>query len=130
VSKPDLIELSTDWDTALRVADRYTGLGGERGDDEKFLEQGARLLAGVLVIANQEGKGYRWLGDVLEDPDYLDIEAIIEESTAELEVAGQHLRELVSTDVPARSRIFSTAYSLFSKALQPRSVLDPDIDED
>jgi hypothetical protein len=130
VSKPDLIELSTDWDTALRVADRYTGLGGERGDDEKFLEQGARLLAGVLVIANHEGKGHRWLGDVLEDPDYLDIEAIIEKSTAELEVAGQHLRELVSTDVPARSRIFSTAYSLFSKALQPRSVLDPDIDED
>jgi hypothetical protein len=130
VSKPDLIELSTDWDTALRVADRYTGLGGERGDDEKFLEQGARLLAGVLVIANQEGKGYRWLGDVLEDPDHLDIDAIIEESTAELAVAGQHLRELVSTDVPARSRIFSTAYSLFSKALQPRSVLDPDIDED
>jgi hypothetical protein len=129
VSKPDLIELSTDWDTALRVADRYTGLGGERGDDEKFLEQGARLLAGVLVIANQEGKGYRWLGDVLEHPDYLDID-VVEESTAELEVAGQHLRELVSTDVPARSRIFSTAYSLFSKALQPRSVLDPDIDED
>ena len=29
MSKPDLIELSTDWDTALRVADRYTGLGGE-----------------------------------------------------------------------------------------------------
>ena len=130
MSKPDLIELSTDWDTALRVADRYTGLGGERGDDEKLLEQGARLLAGVLVIANHERKGYRWIGDVLEDPDYLDIEAIIEESTAELEVAGQHLRELASTDVPARSRIFSTAYSLLSKALQPRSVLDPDIDED
>jgi hypothetical protein len=113
VSKPDLIELSTDWDTALRVADRYTGLGGERGDDEKFLEQGARLLAGVLVIANHEGKGYRWLGDVLEDPDYLDIEAIIEESTAELEVAGQHLRELVSTDVPvvAGSSLLPTACS-------------------
>jgi hypothetical protein len=36
----------------------------------------------------------------------------------------------VSTEVPTRSRIFFIAYSLFSKALQPRSVLDPDIDED
>jgi hypothetical protein len=130
VSKLDLIELSTNWDTALRVADRYTGLGGEGGDDRYFLDQGARLLAGVLVIANQEGKGYRWVGDVLEDSDYADIKAIIEEPTADVEVAVQHLRELVSTDVPARSRIFSTAYSLFSKALQPRSVLDPDVDED
>jgi hypothetical protein len=130
VSKPDLIELSTDWDTALRVADRYTGLGGERDNDEYFLEQGARLLAGVLVIANQEGKGYRWVGDVLEDPDHADIEAIMEEPTADVEVAVQHLRELVSTELTTRSRIFSTAYSLFSKALQPRSVLDPDIDED
>jgi hypothetical protein len=130
VSKPDLIELSTDWDTALRVADRYTGLGGERDNDEHFLEQGARLLAGVLVIANQEGKGYRWVGDVLEDPDYVDIEAIMEEPTADVEVAVQHLRELVSTELTTRSRIFSTAYSLFSKGLQPRSVLDPDIDED
>ena len=130
MTKPDLIELSTDWDTALRVADRYTGLGGERGDDEKFLEQGARLLAGVLVIANREGKGYRWVGDVLEDSDYADIKAIIEEPSADLAVAVQHLREIVSTEVPTRSRIFFIAYSLFSKALQPRSVLDPDIDED
>jgi hypothetical protein len=111
------------------VADRYTGLGGERGDDKYFLEQGARLLAGVLVIANQEGKGYRWVGDVLEDPDHADIKAIIEESSADLEAPVPHLREIVSTDVPARTRIFFTAYSLFSKALQPRSVLDPDIDE-
>ena len=130
MSKPDLIGLSTDWDTALRVADRYTGLGGERDDDEYFLEQGARLLAGVLVIANREGKGYRWVGDVLEDSDYADIKAIIEEPSDDLEVPVQHLRELVSTEVPTRSLIFSTAYSLFSKALQPRSVLDPDIDED
>jgi hypothetical protein len=130
VSKPDLIELSTDWDTALRVADRYTGLGGERGDDENFLEQGARLLAGVLVIANRKRKGYRWVGDVLEDSDYADIKAIIEEPNDDLEVPVEHLRELVSTEVPTRSRIFSTAFSLFSKALQPRSVLDPDIDED
>jgi len=130
VSKPDLIGLSTDWDTALRVADRYTGLGGELGDDESFLEQGARLLAGVLVIANRKGKGYRWVGDVLEDSDYADIKAIIEEPSDDLEVPVEHLRELVSTEVPTRSRIFSTAFSLFSKALQPRSVLDPDIDED
>jgi hypothetical protein len=130
VSKPDLIELSTDWDTALRVADRYTGLGGERGDDENFLEQGARLLAGVLVIANRKRKGYRWVGDVLEDSDYADIKGIIEEPNDDLEVPVEHLRELVSTEVPTRSRIFSTAFSLFSKALQPRSVLDPDIDED
>jgi hypothetical protein len=66
VSKPDLIELSTDWDTALRVADRYTGLGC--GGDEYLLEQGARLLAGVLAIANQAGKGYRWISDILEGP--------------------------------------------------------------
>ena len=130
MSKPDLIGLSTDWDTALRVADRYTGLGGELGDDESFLEQGARLLAGVLVIANRKGKGYRWVGDVLEDSDYADIKAIIEEPSDDLEVPVEHLRELVSTEVPTRSRIFSTAFSLFSKALQPRSVLDPDIDED
>ena len=130
MSKPDLIELSTDWDTALRVADRYTGLGGERGDDETFLEQGARLLAGVLVIANQQGKGYRWVADVLDNFDHADTKAIIEEPSADLEVPVQHLRELVSTDVPTRSRIFSTAYILFSKALQPRSVLDPEIDED
>jgi len=130
VSKPDLIELSTDWDTALRVADRYTGLGGERADDQNFLEQGARLLAAVLVIANQEGKSYRWVGDLLEDSDHADIKAIIEEPSADPEVPLQHLREIVSTDVPTRSRIFFTAYSLSSKALQPRSVLDPDIDED
>jgi hypothetical protein len=130
VSKPDLIELSTDWDTALRVADRYTGLGGEADDDEYFLEQGARLLAGVLVIANQEGKGYRWVGDVREDTDYVDIKAIIDEPSADLEVAVEHLREIVSTEIQTRSRILSTAYSLFSKAMQPRSVLDPDIDED
>ena len=105
-------------------------MGGERDDDEYFLEQGARLLAGVLVIANREGKGYRWVGDVLEDSDYADIKAIIEEPSDDLEVPVQHLRELVSTEVPTRSLIFSTAYSLFSKALQPRSVLDPDIDED
>jgi hypothetical protein len=36
----------------------------------------------------------------------------------------------VSTEIQTRSRILSTAYSLFSKAMQPRSVLDPDIDED
>ena len=105
-------------------------MGGDRDDDEYFLEQGARLLAGVLVIANQQGKGYRWVGDVLEDSDYADIKAIIEEPSDDLEVPVQHLRELVSTEVPTRSLIFSTAYSLFSKALQPRSVLDPDIDED
>ena len=127
MSNPDLIELSTDWDTALGVADRYTGIGGER--DEHFLEQGARLLAGVLVIANQEGKGYRWVGDVLEDSNHADIKAIIGESNADLEVAIQHLREIVSMDVPTLSRTFFTAYSLFLKALQPRSVLDPDIDE-
>jgi hypothetical protein len=130
VGKPDLIELSTDWDTALRVADRYTGLGGERADDENFLEHGARLLAGVLVIGNREGKGYRWVSDVLEDSDYADIKAIIEQPSTDVEVAVQHLRELVSTEMPTRSRIFFTAYSLFSKALQPRSVLDSDIDED
>ena len=130
MSKPDLIELSTDWDTALRVADRYTGLGGERADDQNFLEQGARLLAAVLVIANQEGKSYRWVGDLLEDSDHADIKAIIEEPSADPEVPLQHLREIVSTDVPTRSRIFFTAYSLSSKALQPRSVLDLDIDED
>lgn len=130
MSKPDLIGLSSDWDTALRVANRYTGLGGERGDDKYFLEQGTRLLTCVLVIANQEGKGYRWVGDVLEDPDHADIKTIIDESSADLEVPVQHLREIVSRDVPTRTRIFFTAYSLFSKALQPRSVLDPDIDED
>jgi hypothetical protein len=130
VSKPDLIELSTDWDTALRVADRYTGLGGERADDQNFLEQGARLLAAILVIANQEGKSYRWVGDLLEDSDHADIKAIIEEPSGDPEVPLQHLREIVSTDVPTRSRIPFTAYSLFSKALQPRSVRDPDIDED
>jgi hypothetical protein len=112
------------------VADRYTGLGDERGDDRYFLEQGVRLLAGVLGIANQQGNGYRWVGDVLDDSDYADIKAIIDEPSAELEVPVQHLREIVSTKVPTRSRIFSTAYSLFSKALQPRSVLDPDLDED
>jgi hypothetical protein len=51
------------------VADRYSGLGGERGDDETFLEQGHGSLPSVLVIANQEGKGYRWVGDVLDDSD-------------------------------------------------------------
>ena len=130
MSKPDLIELSTDWDTALRVADRYTGLGGEADDDKYFLEQGARLLAGVLVIANQEGKGYRWVGDILEDTDYADIKAVIDEPTPDVEVAVEHLREIVSTEMVTRSQIFSTAYSLFAKAMQPRSVLDPDIDED
>ena len=130
MSKLDLIELSSDWDTALRVADRYTGLRGGSGEDGNNLEQGARLLAGVLVIANQEGKGYRWIGDVLQDPDYLDMKAVIEEPSAAVEVAVQHLRELLSTDVQTRTGIFSTAYSLLSKALQPRSVLDPDIDEE
>jgi hypothetical protein len=114
----------------LSDQEQRSGLGGERGDDENFFEQRARLLAGVLVIANRKGKGYRWVGDVLEDSDYAAIKAIIEEPSDDLEVPVEHLRELVSTEVPTRSRIFSTAFSLFSKALQPRSVLDPDIDED
>ena len=125
MSKPDLIELSTDWDTALRVADRYTGLGGQRGDDENFLEQGARLLAGVLVIAHRKGKGYRWMGDVLEDSDYAAIKAIIEEPSDDLEVPVEHLRELVSTEVPTRSRIFSMPTACSRRLYSPARFLIP-----
>jgi hypothetical protein len=51
------------------------GLGGERGDDETVLEQESGLLAGVLIVATQEGKGCRWCGDVLEDSDDAAIKA-------------------------------------------------------
>ena len=120
MSKPDLIELSTDWDTALRVADRYTGLGGERADDQNFLEQGARLLAAILVIANQEGKSYRWVGDLLEDSDHADMKAIIEEPSADPEVPLSICEKSCrrTCRLVAGSSLLPTAYSrrLFSPA--------------
>ena len=56
MSKPDLIELSTDWATALRVADRYTGLGCERGD-EYFLEQGHGSLPAYWLSPIERARG-------------------------------------------------------------------------
>jgi hypothetical protein len=55
VAEPDLIELSTDWESALLVADRYTGL-----NDSYVMEQAKRLLAALLLIANNEGRDYGW----------------------------------------------------------------------
>ena len=62
MAKPDLIELSTDWDNALLVADRYTGF-----DDGYVIEQSKRALAAMLLIANKEGRDYGWLSRVLLD---------------------------------------------------------------
>lgn len=67
MAKPDLIELSTDWNTALVVADRYGGLGGGSEADRYFTEQGKRVLAAVLLIANKRGEGYRWVDEALRD---------------------------------------------------------------
>jgi hypothetical protein len=69
MAKPDLIELSTDWDSALLVADRYTGTGG--GSDGFFTEHGKRILAAMLLIANKEGYACGWIDDVLGQQDKL-----------------------------------------------------------
>jgi hypothetical protein len=62
VAKPDLIELSTDWDSALLVAGRYTGLG-----DSYLIHESKEVLAALLLIANKQGRDYRWVGDALLD---------------------------------------------------------------
>src|SRR3954447_13051239 len=62
MAKPDLIELSTDWDRAVLVADRYTGL-----NDGYIMEQAKQLLAALLLIANKEGRDYESVSAALQN---------------------------------------------------------------
>jgi hypothetical protein len=130
VTKPDLIELSTDWDTALLVADRYTGTGGGPNSDAFFIEQGKRVLAAMLLIANKEGYGYGWIDEVLGERDLHRIKDEIErnrESSASYGLPVRMLSNALWSTDRERSGILSTAYLMFSKALQPRSALDPHV---
>jgi hypothetical protein len=129
VAKPDLIELSTDWKTALLVADRYTGVGGGSDTNAYFAERAKTVLASVLLIANKQAKGYGWVASVLADGDDKQLLEITEGRNDALGLPFQHLRDILPADYRQSSSIVSTAYLMLSKALQPRSVLDPSIDE-
>jgi hypothetical protein len=130
VTKPDLIELSTDWHAALAVADRYTGVGN--GADP-VIARGRDVFAAFLLIANNEGRGYRWVGEMLGGDGYPDVSALIDatpEPSAEVMHAFRMLRTVLSAKDIERYSSFATANELFAKALQPRSVLDPSFDDE
>jgi hypothetical protein len=121
---PDLIEAATDWDNALAVADRYTGIGSGGVHGGYFLQQGKCVLAAALLIANKRGKGYGWIRHHLADQDVADL---IDGECQGYETAVQYLHSVTMTPDRERSGCFSTAYVLLSKALQPQSLLDPDL---
>jgi hypothetical protein len=121
VAKPDLIELSTDWDNALLVADRYTGL-----DDNHVIEQSKRTLAALLLIANKEGRDYGWVSDALLDYKFV-LAAIQNGGQPDTAVAVEVLRGDFLRGPRQRGDICSRAYVLFLKALQPRSAFDLDV---
>lgn len=110
MAKPDLIELSTDWDTALLVADRYTGASGESGGF--FTEHGKRVLAALLLIANKEGHGYGWIDDVLGERNNHRIKHEIDrhrKSSADYGLPVRHLSHALWATERECSGIFSTA---------------------
>jgi hypothetical protein len=125
VANPDLIELSTDWDTALLVADRYTGL-----DDSDIMEQAKQLLAALLLIANKEGRDYGWVSNAL-----LDFRFVLEPIERALRdgaqpppaVAVEVLQDTFRRHERVRDDIFSRAYALLLKALEPHSAFDLDV---
>jgi len=124
MAKPDLIELSTDWDRAVLVADRYTGL-----NDGYIMEQAKQLLAALLLIANKEGRDYESVSAALQNQWHI-LEPIQRElwdrPKPETAVAVEVLRGTWGRDGGERGDIFATAYVLFLKAVEPRSAFDPD----
>jgi hypothetical protein len=124
VSKPDLIELSTDWDTAVLVADRYTGL-----NDGYIMEHAKQLLAAVLLIANKEGRDYASVNAALQNQ-WRILEPIQRQvrdgPKPETAVAVEVLRGIWGRDDGERGDISATAYVLFLKAVEPRSAFDLD----
>jgi hypothetical protein len=133
-TQPDLIELATDWDNALLVADRYTGPGGAPKGDAYFTEQGKRVLAAMLLIANKEGHGYGWIDELLGQRDYMVIGlAVADLRKRRVAIDSVPLRVLDNVHFSAkdeRSAIYSIAYLMFTKALQPRSALPPGLFDD
>jgi hypothetical protein len=124
VTKPDLIELSADWDDALLVADRYTGLS-----NSYIMEQAKKLLAAVLLIANKEGRDYGWVSGALQ-AQLVILERIQRHNVLgpepDIAVAADALNDIWDHDEREKSDIFATAYVLFSKAIEPRSAFDLD----
>jgi len=118
------LELSTDWDTALLVADRYSG----PGDGGYFGEQAKRVLAAMLLIANRKGLGYGWINEVLGASLYTDVNTALERmEVTDVEFPLRVLMKALWSAERECSAIYSTAYLMFNKALQPRSTLDPDL---
>jgi hypothetical protein len=128
-TQPDLIELSTDWDTALLVADRYTGTGRDSRGDTYFAEQGKRVFAAMLVVANKEGLGYGWIDKVLGEHNdseiYTALRRVQQSATTDVGFPLRVLTKALWTAVNERSGIYSAACLMFTKALQPRSALPP-----
>jgi hypothetical protein len=127
VTRPDLIELSADWDSALLVADRYTGIGSSRNDDKYFVEQGKQILAAVLFLANKQGLGYEWVHETLGGMNYEQIRDLTEHLRNESSFyvyPVAHVENVLGRREPERSAIFSSAYVMFKKALQPGSAMD------
>jgi hypothetical protein len=124
VTTPDLIELSTDWDTALLVADRYTGL-----DERYIIEQARQLLAALLLIANKKGHGYEWVTSALVADLHPHVLGLIQRHNVlgpepDIAVAVETLQDIWDHDHREKSDIFSMAYVLFMKAIEPRSAFD------
>jgi hypothetical protein len=130
VAKPDLIELSSDWDTALLVAQRYTGINAKSNLGEYGTVLAKSVLAAVLLIANKQDRGYGWVRDVLLGGEYKALEVFVEEQDGIF--AGsplEHLKGVMRFGEETRSAIFSDAYAMFSRALLPLDARDPNIDD-
>ena len=124
MAKPDLIELSTDWNTALVVADRYSGLGGGSEADRYFTEQGKRVLAAVLLIANKRGEDYRWVDEAFRD-DQLMSEIIQGDNQPATASAIWVLQSLFWGDERQRADIFSLPTSCLRRPSSPTHTLIP-----
>lgn len=114
--KPDLIDASTDWDSALLVADRYTGSSGDY-----FTQQGKRLLAAFLLMANKERFDLSWIERHLSERKFHELRPLIEEHADPSSPEIRQLYSVLMTNERTRADIFAMAHLFLSKALQPRS---------
>ena len=84
----------------------------------------------MLLIANKEGYGYGWIDEVLGERDLRRIKDEVDRHRESSAAYGLPVRQLNATLWSAhseRTRIISAAYLMFTKALQPRSAIDPDL---
>jgi hypothetical protein len=65
-----------------------------------------KLITQLLITTSTDPSGKETSSIIPFTNSYADIKAIIEEPSADIEVPVQHVREIVSTDVPTRRRIF------------------------